>query len=371
MSIALIIQGYGNVSPWSIEIFSLFGQIITSCEIIMIYVILVFNGFKLCINPKCNEGSILISMGLFYCSMTIVNLLTEKTIIINLIHTLFFMSILTIKDKETICAIKQILMSTIMVVCIGSMFALIQGTGVQENYRGVFYPFLQVRLYGITPHANSLGLLSCVLVIYSIVNKRHILCIIGFVTVFAAQSKTALISLLVCLAMYLNSYFTKKNDRVKKLWYCSLVLITIMGLPTLIGMLLDIDYTFTGRTNIWLYGFKQWSSSIKSMLLGAGEFLYYRGTGVTALHHAHNQFIHTLTSSGIISFVFLLTFCCSLFRASWKNRKNNYISLLLVIVFLIRCLTETPIRTVSFNYDGVVILLILTSLISPNGRDIK
>ncbi len=239
---------------------------------------------------------------------------------------------------------------------------------VETGYSGII-PGFNIRLHGLANHANNLGPLALfyLLLEYWVpsikpVNRLNIA--VALVVLVLAQSKTAWIM----SASAIFSIFTfRLIEAIKKDWKNPKPSWAVVGfisffflLPFSLVLLFDWEVlslqkifgagegvrTLTGRTEIWDITLETWR---RNPWFGYGPNLWDLGFrikyGIPAAINAHNQFIQTLGESGIIGLAALLFYVGALvgyalkFAASTKG-----VSVALVLMLLIRSMTEVPFR---------------------------
>ena len=229
-----------------------------------------------------------------------------------------------------------------------SLALLPLGAGVwNENYDGL----LSFRWMGINTHPNGMGFLASIYIgLYA--RKHPIAGGLAWGALILTQSKTALLGL---LAWYLILTIRRVKDGGK--YWTALLAVGFSGLCLL--LLLsgeDMGISFTGRTDIWRYGWKRWSADLFSMVWGAGEDVLTTFPKFY-VKQAHNQFLNNLFGAGLIGF-----FCIGIwawFILQWIRRglrRGERQSAFWGTVILIRCLMESPLYGISLEAIGVIVL---------------
>lgn len=261
---------------------------------------------------------------------------------------------------------------------------------VQTGYSGII-PGFNVRLHGLAPHANSLGPLALLYLVlaYWVPGKRpwHLLGNVAALAVLIlAQSKTAWLTALFILFLLLAYRLAKRAGRELRTaeigWvtlmglglYLALSLLTflffVMGNPLdTLNYLVTADSeltTLTGRTGIWEATINTWA---QSPWFGYGPTLWdldFRiSHGILAAWHAHNQFIQTLGEAGLVGLAALLLYVGALLGYGIKFAdETRGVSLALVLLLLIRTITEIPLNlTVLLDASFMTHFIIFTILL--------
>ncbi|WP_298435376.1 O-antigen ligase family protein [Geobacter sp.] len=263
------------------------------------------------------------------------------------------------------CNVKTIL----FVVVLGSLIAIMVAPNLVllKPYKGLI-PGLNFRLFGITSHANTLGLVSLVLILLEVYfPSRRLLRIViltaSTVVFVLAQSKTAWVTLSgLVLGVYVPNllvrYQIKQScQRSIKLFVavCMLMLAIISSVPfaTDLEKFLHIHSdltTFTGRTAIWKKTLMEWYNY---PLFGYGPGIWgleYRiKAGMLYAGQAHNQFIQTIGESGGIGLFLIVCYLMVLLQYAiryYTQSKGLILSLWIIILF--RCFSEAPLRPLVF-----------------------
>lgn len=261
---------------------------------------------------------------------------------------------------------------------------------VQTGYSGII-PGFDFRLHGLAPHANGLGPLALLYLVlaYWVPGKRpwHLLGNLAALAVLIlAQSKTAWISgifiFLVLLVFRLGKQANQELRSAQVGWVTALgsglfmvmlasslaFFVTANPLDTL-SRLLTADSeltTLTGRTGIWEITLETWR---RSPWFGYGPGLWdveFRIThGTLAAWHAHNQFIQALGERGIFGLAAMLLYIGAMLGYGIRfAAETRGISLALVLLMLIRAITEIPFKiSVLLDVSFLVHLVVFTVLI--------
>ncbi|MBC8058889.1 MAG: O-antigen ligase family protein, partial [Rhizobiales bacterium] len=229
-------------------------------------------------------------------------------------------------------------------------------------------PGLNWRLYGLTPHANTLGPIALLAIVLELhtpsrwwpVRWLHLgTAAIAFVL---AQSKTAWAAAPVMLVViYLPIVLGRgisgagaagRFDRT--VWaLLGAIAVVVLTVAALVGLdatefvrRRDDLATLTGRTNIWEITLQAWRENI---LFGYGPEIWgaERQIRFHMFHvgHAHNQIVQTLGEAGLVGLLLLLGYLGTLVHAGLRRfLATRGLVLMLLMLVLVRCVTEAPLR---------------------------
>lgn len=263
------------------------------------------------------------------------------------------------------------------IILIASLFLCVKPDwAFMYSNQGSLLPWLSGRLAGLTAHPNVLGPLA---VMYLLLERfqpaqtgaRIFLSGIALTVLLLSQSKTAWISAIVAigvLAAYklMTSRVLSGKSSPHERFQAILILLTtgVFLITVFIGVLfsdelltrLNLRYytlaslsTFMGRTEIWQITLQLWE---RSPWFGYGPTLWGQEFRLQFMMgyagQAHNQIIQTLGDSGIAGLAGLLFYLVTLVIYAFKTASSTRgVSLALVSFLLLRCGTETPVRTLA------------------------
>ena len=230
-------------------------------------------------------------------------------------------------------------------------------------------PGIDWRLFGLAPHANTLGpvaLLGILLELYSPSRSRWLraLNLSVAVAVFVlAQSRTAWVAgVLISIVVQLPRVLAPKPGSVdqrasftRSIWallVCiGLVIIAAFGLAALSGT----DYlqrktdigTLNGRFQIWDITLEAWRENV---LFGYGPEVWSPQRrlqfNMFGVGQAHNQFVQTLGEAGLLGLSLLIVYLLTLFGIAWRCfSASRGLIMALLLLLLARCVTESPLRS--------------------------
>ena len=229
-------------------------------------------------------------------------------------------------------------------------------------------PGIDWRLYGLTSHANTLApiaLLAIVLELYTPSRLRMLRWVhlsAAFAVFVLAQSKTTWGAAPVILAMvYLPFWLRPGGDAAERgrhfnrfVWTLVALIVGVVALTGALVATDAIDYvqrkadlaTLTGRTQIWDITLQAWRENV---LFGWGPEVWgaERRLHLLMFHvgHAHNQVVQTLGEAGLVGLALLLVYLGALlYAALHRFVATRGLVLALLILMLVRCITEAPMR---------------------------
>ena len=234
-------------------------------------------------------------------------------------------------------------------------------------------PGIDWRLFGLTSHANTLGpvaLLGLLLELYSPCRRgwMRALNFSAALAVFVlAQSRTAwaaalLIAAVVAVPLLMMSNRDRSSGTGSGAQSFSRAVWTLLGC---IGLLIAVtcgivalggtEYlqrktdlgTLNGRLQIWDITLQAWRENVLfgygPEVWGADRQLRFR---MFHVGQAHNQFVQTLGDAGIAGLALLVVYLLAfLYVASQRFTASKGLILALLLLLLVRCVTEAPMRS--------------------------
>ncbi|MBC7938141.1 MAG: O-antigen ligase family protein, partial [Chitinophagaceae bacterium] len=257
----------------------------------------------------------------------------------------------------------------LLVVTTGSLAAIVLRPDFAMHRPDVGgIPGLDWRLYGLTPHANTLGpiaLLAIVLELHTPSRRwpvRWLHLGTAAAAFILAQSKTAWAAApAMAVAIYLPLTLRQSLDAAgaarrfdRTIWLLlGSIAIVVLGVAAAVGFdtlefvrRRDDLATLTGRTHIWEITLEAWRENI---LFGYGPEIWGadRQIRFRMFHvgHAHNQIVQTLGEAGLVGLLLLLGYLGTLFHAALRQFfPSRGLVLMLMLLVLVRCVTEAPLR---------------------------
>lgn len=260
---------------------------------------------------------------------------------------------------------------------------------VASDYSGLI-PALTIRLYGIGGGATSLGAQAAAFLAIEAVAPsrswtRHLHVLAALVVLVLTQSKTSWVFILLVGLYWLYRgverwLFREDTEEAAEagstwLWrwlFRAASACAVLGLAVAaFGFLASAEQigtsniqTLTGRTYIWETTFRLWlDSPVFGYGLGLWDTEAFRAE-YGSFAHAHNQFLHSLGSAGLVGLVGLLVYFGSAWATSVRAARTNAVPLVLLALVTAQCLTEVPLR-LPYILDpyAVLHLLLFASLV--------
>lgn len=296
----------------------------------------------------------------------------------------------SISDKYIISISKYIMLFYAYASIVAAILA--PSWAIQSNYES-FIPGIDFRLFGIGG-ANSIGPLMAVYLAIEFIHptrsKVRVIHIFVVTTVLLlTQCKAAWVLIIVCSILYMfgkiaRRYFPKQdeyNKCLKTVFVTFSLFVIICVIFVAVGIIQPLSYvtldsfdrgeevaTLTGRTALWAISLAAWETDpIFGYGIGLWDTDFRSYYGMDWAGHAHNQFIHTLASTGLVGLAGLIVYLLSCLIAAIRVRKINSIPLVLLCAIFVSCITETPllnhgILTIFFFLHLLMFLLLTQAL---------
>lgn len=276
-------------------------------------------------------------------------------------------------------------------ILVGFMLVPIKPNLVLEHPYTAPFAVFHFRFWGLAPHANAQGPLALFLLMLAYaypqpqkwLNRAYFL--VGLAAFVLAQSKTAWIDglLVIFLLMLRKAWLDSRSPNNASLLsvpqitlFLFLVLAAALMLAGSFGVihsptsLLSSSEqtgveTLSGRDVIWATALAEWD---RNKLFGYGptiwDLAYRMSVHLPFAFHAHNQFIDTLSMSGLVGFVPLMVYLSVLFYYAVKCSKiSNGFTLVLFIMMLFRCFSEPFFRIKELFDVNLFIHLVFLSML--------
>lgn len=226
------------------------------------------------------------------------------------------------------------------------------------------------RLAGIAGHPNGLAALAAVGLLLELRSGSRLYWKLLFVgALLLAQSSTGYVIAAVGLAIIVWT----SMQTVRTMLIMTGVGLGIASLfflaeaQAFLAVALGGDaLTFNGRERIWdaaMYGFTQNPVFGYGPELLNANYRYMFFPGFDAASHAHNQFIQTVASSGIVGVAALTLLLMTLLVAAFRTAvATRGLTLALVAFLLLRCISETPLKPGGASFSSFTIALIVSLL---------
>jgi len=263
---------------------------------------------------------------------------------------------------------------------------------LDRHYFGGLIPGLSLRFVGLATNANMMGPLAVSMLLCVWARPMHLKWLntaawaVGLVALVLCQSKTSWGAFVVCaFAMLvvrqgsaLRTAFAQQ--RSAPLLMASIVV--VMGVVTVLAGLLMFGggfdqlsrfaqsrlggdlLSFTGRFQIWRVALEEWA---RNPLFGYGPTLWsdeYRMLiGMPFSYHAHNQMMNVLATAGSIGAAGFLLYVGTLVLAGIQTaRSSGGLSLALLLLLLLRGVTEAPMTIIGYGPEQLIQFLLLAVL---------
>ncbi len=247
---------------------------------------------------------------------------------------------------------------------------------MQPGYPSLI-PGFDIRLWGVTPHANTLGSAAAALLLLEAAEPstrrwlRNSVLVVATLILVMSQSKTSILGLLLGLLILITWRFAISLKRKDSGWIKSrrldasaiVAIVTILIAVIGIGVvLLDssptemLRNTFdtraveglksaSGRTDIWNAAIV---GGLENPLFGQGARYWDQETadrfGLSGSVNAHNLFMQAFSRSGFVGLTALLVFLFYLFRCSVRaSKQTRGGSIAFTVLFLTRGIFEVTI----------------------------
>lgn len=265
---------------------------------------------------------------------------------------------------------------------VGSLLAaaLAPKLALQPEYGGGI-PLLKSRLWGLAYHANGMGALALLLLLLQFMQPSRarvvnaLIWITGLAVLVMAQSKTVWFAGAVAVLL-IAGFLHGRDDGGRPKLGLVLLLVAVPGVAALVLLLAGPAELFnkiermtattgagtlTGRTEIWAAAINMWKDSpVFGNGLDAWELKNRLSLGLPAAVHAHNQLFQALSTGGLVSATGLIVFFGTLCVAAVRHANTTRgVSLALLTMLTIRCLSEPPLEIGSMLSGEILTLMVL------------
>lgn len=250
------------------------------------------------------------------------------------------------------------------------------------------------RFGGLTPHPVMMGMLAEIALVVLWVrpfNRRSLTVaawVLGLGVMFVAQSKTAwlcfLLSACCLLAVRRGSDAVHKagDPRASSFGVGLLMMVIVAVLAVMVAVLVfDLptvieDFfntsagadlaSLTGRDRIWVVAMEEWGHN---PLFGYGLTIwgadYRQAIGMPQATHAHNQFLDTLSRSGLVGAFGLVVYALVLAGMAFRYaRATGGLSLALFISTALLSISEVPLLLVDYGSHVLTHFLLIVAVAS-------
>ncbi len=256
---------------------------------------------------------------------------------------------------------------------------------VLESYQSLL-PFFTGRLYGATPHPNTLGAVSAFATLLLISFppaarwERYGLLGINLTALLLSQSKTSWLTLLLAAAIMGSSSILRFRGKLPAAVYV-LVFVTLAAGPAVLSILDHASYNFwagnktisdlstlTGRTDIWQATLALINTHLTAGPGWATYEVYMQSLFPTLVPNPHNVYLATLVQAGIVGAVAFAVFIGTLIIvASTLQGRNRLFALAYIAMFCVRGLSESDSIQAAFSGSNFWTVLMAIRLIAVSG----
>ena len=304
----------------------------------------------------------------------------EPVFLYGLVYTpLILLAILVTAPSDPQATIRAVKAALLLIIVSSLVAALVAPSLVLQTSTKAFIPGFGKRLWGLTSHANVLGpaALTLCLIEWAQPYRSRIMhrssFLLGLVALVLTQSKTSLVAAFAAVAVLtvyafvsmLRGISLRSGNRViysnkvpmamlgAGMLAIVLALVTIvvgdkLGLANAIAeRLSNIDFnTVAGRTAIWHQAVTE---GINHPLFGYGLNIWspdYRlATGLGSAFHAHNQFLQIFSVAGVFGLLGFAIYLVVISKLAFDVvHASRGVSLALLVVLLVRSITEVPVQ---------------------------
>lgn len=267
------------------------------------------------------------------------------------------------------------------------------GLVLDNSYMQGLIPGLP-RFGGLTPHPVMMGMLAQLALVVLWVRPfgrgwlNVLAWILGLAVLFVAQSKTAWLCFLIsacCLVVVRRGgdAVHKVGDPRASSFGVGLLLMVIMAVLAVLvtvlvfdlpGMISDFFNTragaqlasLTGRDRIWVVALEEWSHN---PILGYGLTIwdadYRQAIGMPQATHAHNQFLDTLSRSGLVGAFGLVVYAIVLTVMAFRYaRATGGLSLALFFSTALPAVSEVPLLLMDYGSHVITHFLLIVAVAS-------
>jgi O-antigen ligase len=250
------------------------------------------------------------------------------------------------------------------------------------------------RFGGLTPHPVMMGMLAEIALVMLWVRpfRRGWLNLaawmLGLGVMFVAQSKTAWLCFVLsacCLIVVRRggSAVHKAGDPRASSFGVTLLLLVIVAVLGLMAAVLVFDLptviedffntsagmelaSLTGRDRIWVVAMEEWG---RNPVFGYGLTIwdadYRQAIGMPQATHAHNQFLDTLSRSGLVGAFGLVIYALVLTGMAFRYaRATGGLSLALYVSTALLCISEVPLLLIDYGSHVLTHFLLIVTVAS-------
>ena len=207
-------------------------------------------------------------------------------------------------------------------------------------------------LAGPFSQMNPLGMGLAICLPFTLLIENKVLRVLAFsITAFAlflTASRTAVIAAAAAMVLGLIFALVQRSVKSRRLVFLGAGVLGI-GITALLPYLTTDPTAFTNRGRIWLASSPFWRDNI---WLGLGEYSVQGDISRVLKYfvpHAHNLFIQTMTTGGLLLLGLLTLMFIIMFRSSYKILHKNSALALGFVTMLVLGIAEVPFRFEVFD----------------------
>lgn len=291
----------------------------------------------------------------FWTVFQLIYFLKTANLNLNICFIVFIITLLSVRiNEKTIKSMIKLTAFYNFLICILSLFFMKFGMGYSVDMKYIKVSDIGIRLQGLTQHANTLGAIALLVIIYALLENKGFIRIIvacaGGLTLYYTQSKTNIYIVLILIIALVTDKLFKWSKRINSLKITLTFILVALGIFILANFgVIAIDTTFTGRSIVWNNAYQQWKVSPIGILFGI--------QGETYLE---NMYLDALLRYGIIGLVTFVYLLYIMGKVAWNGIKNGHkLSFYLYIVVLLRCTTESIFISTNMGFGNFFNLVIL------------
>ncbi len=337
---------------------------------------------------------LLISALIYLFGLAIVNAVgsTEPSWGYKSLYIPIVLSGLYLQRNANALVVTRIAKSLLVFVCFCSLLvaAFRPDFALERPYATGLIPGLNFRLYGVAPHANALGPIALLYLILEIHSPwkwqlRWPAAFVALLCFVLAQAKAAWFAavIIALIAFFHHTSSRQKTGNMNiSLLYLTIFFVLGASLATALSFFDLNGYierhsdltTLVGRTTIWRITMDEWQ---RNPLFGYGAELwgeeFREKYGLLWVGQAHNQFVQTLGQGGLFGLALLLQYLAVLLYLCVRQaRCANVLPLMLFIIIVLRCISESPMNPMGVLewgfWEHSLLFLLLAQCVRGEGR---
>lgn len=320
---------------------------------------------------------------------------------LGVIYPAFVLALLSLDERWGVDELLSAARNTLLIILISGLILLpiYPSLVLEQNVMG-FLPSVHFRYWGVASHANAIGPIAISFLLirflrpFSTSWHNYFSIFAALLTLLLSQSKTALfaglIAYLTILIVELIQTFRDGKPlmewRLVQVAKAMLMSISFLGAAIFLivvdfsavlsrFMVSDMGYkisTLSGRKKIWDVAVSEWHAN---PFFGYGPGLFdvehRMRLGMNFAYHAHNQFLQTLAQSGYFGLAgLILLLLVFVWKSFAHSTATKGVSVAILMVTLIRCLTEVPLRSGNMFSGEFILLLTWGAILMANDSNV-